>query len=67
MALKLENQNASWTMVMLNTEINFAKNPNEFAQFYEMKIPKNGKVEEVFRRQEASSFLTGIRMEPVTM
>ena len=28
---------------------------------------ENGKVEEVFRRQEASSFLTGIRMEPVTM
>ncbi|GAA8041475.1 catalase [Helicobacter pylori] len=46
MALKLENQNASWTMVMLNTEINFAKNPNEFAQFFEMRIPKNGKVDE---------------------
>ncbi len=46
MALKLENQNASWTMVMLNTEINFAKNPKEFAQFFEMRIPKNGKVDE---------------------
>ena len=28
---------------------------------------RNGKVVEVFRHQEASSFLTGIRMEPVTM
>ncbi len=46
MALKLENQNASWTMVMLNTEINFAKNPEEFAQFFAMRIPQNGKVDE---------------------
>ncbi|KAB0575309.1 catalase [Helicobacter pullorum NCTC 12824] len=39
MALKFMGNEDSWTMVMLNTEINFAKNPKEFGQFFEMKIP----------------------------
>lgn len=43
MALKMMGDNDSWTMVMLNTEINFAKNPQEFGQFFEMRIPVNGK------------------------
>lgn len=45
MALRLLGNKEQWTMVMLNTEINFAKNPKEFGQFFEMKIPVNGKVD----------------------
>ena len=44
-AIKLNGENEAWTMVMLNTEINFAKNPQEFGQFFEMNIPVNGKVD----------------------
>lgn len=44
MALKFQGDKDTWTMVMLNTEINFAKNPQEFGQFFEMRIPQeNGK------------------------
>lgn len=45
MAVKLEGKNESWELVMLNTEINFAKNPQEFGDFFAMRIPKNGKVD----------------------
>lgn len=45
LAIKLNGENEAWTMVMLNTEINFAKNPQEFGQFFEMNIPVNGKVD----------------------
>ncbi len=45
MALRLLGKDNQWTMVMLNTEINFAKNPQEFGQFFEMRIPVNGKVD----------------------
>lgn len=45
MALRLLGGDSQWTMVMLNTEINFAKNPQEFGQFFEMRIPVNGKVD----------------------
>ncbi|WP_411698680.1 catalase [Helicobacter aurati] len=44
-ALKIEGKNDSWEIVALNTEINFAKNPNEFGTFFAMQIPKNGKVD----------------------
>ncbi|MDA3966504.1 MULTISPECIES: catalase family peroxidase [Helicobacter] len=44
MAINFNGDKESWTMVMLNTEINFAKNPQEFGQFFEMRIPVNGKV-----------------------
>ena len=44
-AIKLNGENEAWTMVMLNTEINFAKNLQEFGQFFEMNIPVNGKVD----------------------
>ncbi len=40
MALKFQGDKDTWTMVMLNTEINFAKNPQEFGQYFEMRIPK---------------------------
>ncbi len=43
MAMKLTGESETWTMVMLNTEINFAKDPQEFGQFFEMRIPLNGK------------------------
>ena len=45
LAIKLNGENEAWTMVMLNTEINFAKNPQEFGQFFEMNIPVNRKVD----------------------
>ena len=45
MAVKLEEPNGNtWTMVMLNSEINFAKTPEEFMQFFKMRLPVNGKV-----------------------
>ena len=43
MAIKIAGADETWTMVMLNTEINFAKNPEEFGQFFEMNIPVDGK------------------------
>ncbi len=48
MAIRITDpqDSASWTMVMLNTEINFAKNPKEFGQFFEMRLPVNGKVDQ---------------------
>ncbi|TXE87617.1 catalase [Campylobacter volucris] len=48
MAIRIEDPKSSstWTMVMLNTEINFAKNPTEFGQFFEMRLPINGKVDQ---------------------
>ena len=45
MALKIEGQSDSWEIVGLNTEINFAKNPEEFAKFFQARIPKDGKVD----------------------
>lgn len=45
MALKMEGKSESWEIVMLNSEINFAKNPDEFGLFFEMRVPKNGKVD----------------------
>ncbi|WP_104698057.1 MULTISPECIES: catalase [unclassified Helicobacter] len=45
LALHMMGNNETWTMVMLNSEINFAKNPKEFAEFFQMKIPVNGKVD----------------------
>lgn len=44
MALKLEGDEI-WTMVMLATPINFAKDPDEFGQFFDMRLPVNGKVD----------------------
>lgn len=43
-AIKLEG-NETWTMVLLNTPINFAKDPDEFGQFFDMRLPVNGKVD----------------------
>lgn len=45
LALKMEGQKDSWELVMLNAEINFAKNPQEFAQYFTIRVPKNGKVD----------------------
>lgn len=45
LALHMMGQGETWTMVMLNSEINFAKNPKEFAEFFQMRIPVNGKVD----------------------
>lgn len=45
LALKINGESDSWEIVMLNTEINFAKNPEEFGKFFEMRIPQNGKVD----------------------
>ncbi|WP_104722639.1 catalase family peroxidase [Helicobacter mesocricetorum] len=59
MALRFQGDNHHWTMVMLNTEVNFAKNPQEFGQFFEMRIPVNGKVDtEKIKRltQEVDSY-----------
>lgn len=46
LALKINGDEDSWEVVMLNTEINFAKDPEEFGKFFEMRIPKNGKVDQ---------------------
>ena len=45
LALKIEGKSDSWEIVVLNTEINFAKNLEEFVKFFEIRIPKNGKVD----------------------
>ncbi|RDU67715.1 catalase [Helicobacter didelphidarum] len=45
MALKMNGKNDSWEIVMTNSEINFAKNPEEFMQFLQFKIDiKNSKI-----------------------
>lgn len=36
---------ATWTMVMLGSEIMFARTPEEFLKFFEMRVPVNGKVD----------------------
>ncbi len=46
LALRIQGQNETWTMVMLGTEINFARTPEEFGQFFEMRLPVNGKVDQ---------------------
>lgn len=46
MAIKMQDDKGSWTMVMLGSEINFAKNPQEFGQYFEMRIPVDGKVDQ---------------------
>ncbi|MCX2717112.1 catalase family peroxidase [Helicobacter sp. MIT 21-1697] len=60
MALKFQGDKDTWTMVMLNSEINFAKNPQEFEQFFAMRIPQeNGKqdIEKIKRlTQKVSSY-----------
>ncbi|CAM2963039.1 catalase [Helicobacter burdigaliensis] len=59
MTLKFLGNNDSWTMVMLNTEINFAKNPQEFGQFFEMKIPNlldKQKIQELSQRDSYKNF-----------
>lgn len=59
MAIKMQGDTESWTMVMLNAEINFAKNAEEFGQFLEMRVPKDGKVDEAQIKkltQEIDSF-----------
>ncbi len=59
MALKIEGEKDSWEIVMLNTEINFAKTPNEFGEFFAMRIPKNGKVDNEYiikRTNEVASY-----------
>ena len=45
LALNLNSDKETWTMVMTNAEINFAKDVDEFGQFFEMKLPVNGKVD----------------------
>lgn len=45
MAIKLAADNDFWTMVMLNTPINFARTPEEFGKFFEMRLPINGKID----------------------
>lgn len=59
MALKLGGKSDSWEIVMLNTEINFAKNPQEFGEFFAMRVPKNGKVDTDYiakKTQEVESY-----------
>lgn len=44
---------------MLNTEINFAKNPQEFGEFFAMRVPKDGKVDTDYiakKTQEVESY-----------
>ena len=44
MALKMEGKKDSWELVMFNAEINFAKNPQEFWQYFAIRVPgKDGK------------------------
>ena len=45
LALKVAGKNDSWEIVVLNSEINFAKNLEEFAKFFAIRIPKNGKLD----------------------
>lgn len=59
MALRFLGGDAQWTMVMLNTEINFAKNLDEFGEFFEMRLPVDGKVDTkkiAKRTQEVHSY-----------
>nr|WP_104577856.1 catalase family peroxidase [Helicobacter felis] len=58
-ALSLQGAKQSWTMVMLNTEINFARTPEEFGRFFEMRIPKEGKLDQAYikeRMQKVPSY-----------
>ncbi len=45
LALKINGQEDSWEIVAINTQINFAKNLEEFSKFFEIRVPKNGKVD----------------------
>ncbi|GMB95737.1 catalase [Helicobacter sp. NHP22-001] len=57
MALRMGKDD--WVMVMTNAPINFAKNPEEFGRYLEIRIPKNGHVDqEKIKRttQEVASF-----------
>ncbi|CAM3362405.1 catalase [Helicobacter labetoulli] len=59
MALKIQGQQDEWEIVMLNTEINFAKNPQEFGEFFAMRIPKDDKVDTAYitkRTSEVASY-----------
>lgn len=58
-ALKIKGKNDEWELVMLNTEINFAKNPQEFGDFFEMRLPKDGKIDSNYiskRTNEVKSY-----------
>ncbi|WP_104695455.1 catalase family peroxidase [Helicobacter salomonis] len=50
-AVTLEGSKETWTMVMLNTPINFARTPEEFGRFFEMRIPKEGKVDHAYIKE----------------
>lgn len=66
LAVKMEGKSDSWEIVALNTEINFAKNPEEFYNFFAMMVPKNGsenikkKIEEVESYRNFGKYLDGI-------
>ncbi len=45
LALKIQGAKDSFETVMLNTEINFAKDPDEFGTYFALRVPKNGKVD----------------------
>lgn len=45
LALRLQGKSETWSIVALNTEINFAKNPQEFIEFFQARIPQNGRVD----------------------
>lgn len=45
LALKIVGAKDSFETVMLNTEINFAKDPDEFGTYFALRVPKNGKVD----------------------
>ncbi|WP_104749053.1 catalase [Helicobacter cynogastricus] len=47
-ALTLQGAKESWIMVMANTQINFARTPEEFGRFFEMRIPKEGKLNQAY-------------------
>lgn len=44
-ALKIGGKSDSWEIVALNAEISFAKDLEEFVKFFEIRIPKDGKVD----------------------
>ena len=58
MAIKLNGKKESWEIVMLNTEINFAKNPQEFGEFFAMRIPKNGKLDSSYIAKRTSEVVS---------
>lgn len=45
LALKMTGATDSFETVLLNTEINFAKDPDELGTYFALRLPKNGKVD----------------------